>query len=118
MRSTFYFKLAYVRGSEDWVNLPSLEANGQMIRSPSALVIFVKSELKVLKPLDLLLLVVFSALWADNILDHHTTVLVELVAPVTIVSGSESDEVGAAEVWSLGFFSFRDFGGGHHSGLL
>lgn len=118
MRSTFYFKLAHVWGSEDRVNLPSLEANGQMIRSPSALVIFVKSELKVLKPLDLLLLIVFSSLRADNILDHDTTVLVELVAPVTIVSGSECDQVGTAKVWSLGFFSVRDFGGGHHSGLL
>jgi hypothetical protein len=34
------------------------------------------------------------------------------------VSGSEGDEIRAAEVWSLGFLSFRDFGGGHHSELL
>ena len=74
-----------------------------MIDSPSTLVIFIKPKLEILEPLNLLLPVILSSLWGDHIFDYHTAVLVELIAPVTVVSRGECNKVRAAEVRGLSF---------------
>lgn len=91
----------------------SLEADGEVLGSPGVRILFVKPKLKVLQPLDLLVAVVLCTLWGDDILDQYTTILVKLVAPVTVdLILVESDQVFGFEAG--GNCALLGLGGGGH----
>lgn len=64
-----------------------------MLSSPSTLIILIESEFEVLQPLDLLVAVVLRTLGADHVLQHNTTILVELIAPVTVCAVAEINQI-------------------------
>ena len=55
-----------------------------MVSRPCLGVLLVEAKIKVVQPLDLLLGVVCSLLLGDDVLDHDTAILVELVPPVVV----------------------------------
>lgn len=72
-----------------------------MFSCPSALILLVKAEIELLQPLDLLLTVVFGSIWTYDSLDDRTTVLVELISPVSIRLGVKLHTI-LRNLWSRG----------------
>lgn len=89
-----------------------------MIRRPGTFIVLVKTQIKIVKPLELLFAVIFGTLRVNYALDHDTAVLVELIAPVAVVSVAEVDEVFDSERLLRRFCDFLDSGGCRHGNGL
>lgn len=103
------------RGSTCQVRSPSFKAHGEMIGVPGALIIFIKSQLELFQPFDLLLGVICSLFLADDIFDQDTTQFVKLVAPISIVRLLKREEtLGGFELLRTRFRRSNDSFSGRH----
>lgn len=89
--------------SNQGFNLPSLETDWKVIRSPCSRMLFVKAKFEFLQPFDLLIAIVLSTLLADDILNDDAAILMELITSISVVFACvKCDEIFALELSSKG----------------
>jgi hypothetical protein len=72
---------------------PTLKRDWKMLVLPSALILFVETQIEVLQPLDLLVCVILGPLRTNHILDQDASISMKFVSPVAVSLASENLQV-------------------------